>query len=107
MNKIIIYGGIAIACYFTYAIGGSSKIKNEIEKGRQDYNQIIKVESKDISECSIATDKDVVFYPKDLEMYTNLEQGCSYKIWTSGSTINSVEHINDGCLNYSPNTIIE
>lgn len=103
-NKIFIYGLIAVACYATFKFGGPSKFKGE-KTGKQDYTEIIKVQSKDISECSIATDKDVVFHPKNLEMYTDMEQGCSYKIWTSGSTINDIEHvINDGCTRYYPDS---
>lgn len=98
MNKLVIYALIGIACYLTYVIGGKANDYHN-SKGKQGYDQIITIESKDISECSIATDKDVVFHPKDLEMYTDLNQGCTYKIWIgSGDTINEFEHVkDDGC----------
>lgn len=104
MNKLGLYLIGALLCYFTYLVTDTAKEYHD-SKGRQDFDKIIKVESKDISECSIATDQDVVFYPQDLEMYTNMQQGCSYKIWTSGSKINSIEHVNDGCQAYLPDSL--
>jgi len=105
MNKLVIYGFIGLACYLTYTIGGQANDFHK-SKGKQDFDKIIKVESKDISECTIATNEDVVFHPKDLEMYSEMEQGCTYKIWTNGtSKINSIEHvIDDGCQAYLPDS---
>lgn len=104
MNKLVIYGFIGLACYLTYTIGGKAKEYHE-SKGKQDFDKIIKVESKDISECTIATDQDVVYHPIDLEMYSDMEQGCKYKIWTNGINITSIEHVNDdGCQAYLPDS---
>ena len=102
-NKLIIYAGIAIASYFVYITQGpSAKLQ---PTGRQDYHKIITVASKDLYEKSITTNQGD-FLPKDIDMYTEMEQGCTYKIWTAGNSITEIEHvIDDGCTTYLPDSL--
>lgn len=102
-NKLVIYGGIALASYFVYITQGPST--NLLSTGRQDYDKIIVVDSKDLYEQSITTNQGD-YLPKNLDMYTEMEQGCKYKIWTTGNSIDEIEHmIDDGCTNYLPDSL--
>ncbi len=110
-NKLFIYGLIATACYLTYKFGDPLVVEQTTKTVKQKHNYVVKIISKEYrmfqmsNEPVINTDLgEFTFVDKTL--YTNVEQGCTYKIWISRiGKITAVEHvIDDGCTRYHPDS---